>query len=76
MLFLKKNSNHDLQRAFIMKRSNCSHTAEEVLVDLLAVGLGNKPRDMSVSVAWGNCQKNSNIGVHCREFLALFGESL
>lgn len=49
------------------------HTAEEVLVDLLAVVLGDKPVALSVEY-----RKREILGsfLHCREFLAQFGESL
>lgn len=46
---------------------------EEVLVDLLAIGLGDKPAAavsvcaLAFSVQW--------VYVHCHEFQALFGES-
>lgn len=46
---------------------------EEVLVDLLAIGLGNKP-DMGVSRVT-LCSSAGKEDVHCCEFLALFGES-
>ena len=53
------------------------HTTEEVLVDLLAVVLGDKPWALSVVLL--NKRKNSKdkiVYLHCREFLALLGESL
>lgn len=44
---------------------------EEVLVNGLAVGFGDKPADIrTYLVYWGL------RSLHCREFLALFGESL
>ena len=48
------------------------HTlAEEVLVDLLAIGLGNEPESkLAYFPGTGEWR-----GVHCCEFLALFGES-
>lgn len=46
---------------------------EEVLVDLLAVGLGDKPAIELVRWSCGN--RGRWMVVHCCEFLALFGES-
>ena len=50
-----------------------SHTAEEVLVDLLAVVLRDKPVKLLVAV---NIPEHLGAILHCREFLAQFVESL
>lgn len=47
--------------------SNCSHTAEEVLVDLLAVGLGNKPDD---SVSLGRSQNKVTVQIYFEHTLS------
>lgn len=45
--------------------------SEEILVHLLAVGFGDKP-DSLVSLV---IDLSRSKHIHCREFLALFGES-